>query len=307
MLDNWIPENANAKSIEHDSLLGPLIGLSTFTSSCPNIATLYFQDPSLNRDEQSPITQSTLRSTLESLQSSLFGIFNIIVRSSPQSREKVLEFFGLAANLNFHRGAMRVDPKRVSSDGFIFNCQVILSRFADPFIDASYSKLDRIDPAYFCHSNRINISDETKLKADKSESDAYYDQNKNYDQPPNFISEIFYLCLTFHYLGYHSCQRTSNSLKKHITMVEPQLAAQRNQLLGDPRFAPGTPGRIFAEKQLEKQEKLLKEWKASVASSWVQLDDPESMNRILGFYSFVVTWTVRFVDPTHQHPHKLIK
>lgn len=130
--------------------------------------------------------------------------------------------------------------------------------------------------------------------------------NSIQDQPVNFISEIFYLCLAFHYLGYHSAQRQSGSIKKHIDMVEPQLKAQREQLLSDPRFAPGTPGRMFAEKQLEKQEALLKERKAVVASSWIQLDDPSSMNRILGFYSFATTWIVRFVDPNHQHPQKLV-
>ncbi|TIB05941.1 hypothetical protein E3P96_00778 [Wallemia ichthyophaga] len=305
-LPSFIPSPANAKTIESESLLGPMISLSTFSTSAPNIAKLYFSDASLEREDQSPITQNTLRSTLESLQSSLFGIFNVLVRASPQSREKVLDFFATAANVNSHRGAMRVDPKRASGDGFVFNCQVILSRFADPFMDATFSKIDKIDPKYFCHSKRLDISDETKIKADKSESDAYYNENSKEDKPVNFISEIFYLCLAFHYLGYHCAQRQSGSLKKHIDMVEPQLKSQREQLLNDPRFAPGTPGRMFAEKQLEKQEVLLKERKAAVASSWIQLDDPSSMYRILGFYSFATTWIVRFVDPSHQHPQKLI-
>ncbi|TIC23758.1 hypothetical protein E3Q12_01831 [Wallemia mellicola] len=287
-LPSFIPTPATAKSIENDSLLGPLI------------------DASLDREEQSPITQNTLRATLDSLQASLFGIFNVLVRTSPQSRERVLDFFAIAANLNGHRGAMRVDPKRVSGDGFMFNCQVILSRFADPFMDATFSKIDKIDPKYFCHSKRLDISEETKIKADKTESDTFYNENSNKDHPVNFISEVFYLSLAFHYLGYHSAQRQSGSLKKHIDMIEPQLNAQRNQLLNDPRFAPGTPGRMFAEKQLEKQEILLKERKAAVASSWIQLDDPASMTRILGFYTFVTTWIVRFVDPSHQHPQKLV-
>lgn len=140
-LPSFIPTPATAKSIENDSLLGPLIGLSTFSSSAPNIAKLYFSDASLDREEQSPITQNTLRATLESLQASLFGIFNVLVRTSPQSRERVLDFFAIAANVNGHRGAMRVDPKRVSGDGFMFNCQAVLSRFADPFMDATFSKV----------------------------------------------------------------------------------------------------------------------------------------------------------------------
>lgn len=36
---------------------------------------------------------------------------------------------------------MRVNPATVASDGFMVNVQAVLLRFAEPFVDATYSKV----------------------------------------------------------------------------------------------------------------------------------------------------------------------
>lgn len=63
------------------------------------------------------------------------------MRSSPASREAVLDYFGQVAQANVKRAAIQVDLKTVSSHGFMINLFVALLGFAGPFMDAQYSKV----------------------------------------------------------------------------------------------------------------------------------------------------------------------
>ena len=74
-------------------------------------------------------------------QSSLFQVFNTLVRASAEAREAVLQYFARAINLNRKRSGMQVDMLTVSSDSFIMNLQIILLQFCEPFMDAQYSKV----------------------------------------------------------------------------------------------------------------------------------------------------------------------
>lgn len=51
----------------------------------------------------------------------------------------------------------------------MINLQAILLRFAEPFMDAKYSKIDRIDPCYLGRSARIDAKEETRMKATSEE------------------------------------------------------------------------------------------------------------------------------------------
>jgi ubiquitin conjugation factor E4 B len=53
----------------------------------------------------------------------------------------VLDFLARALQLNLKRGGMHVDPAIVASDGFMINLQTALLRFAEPFLDANFSKV----------------------------------------------------------------------------------------------------------------------------------------------------------------------
>lgn len=72
------------------------------------------------------------------------------------------------------RDGMQVDPRTVSSDGFMINAFSILMDFSAPFMDASYSKIDKIDPEYFRKSTRLDIQDVTKINATGEEAKEYY-------------------------------------------------------------------------------------------------------------------------------------
>jgi ubiquitin conjugation factor E4 B len=84
---------------------------------------------------------ASLRGTLKSLQSTLFNVFNTFVRAGPGPRESVLSYFAQVLKLNVRRSGSHVDPVTVASDSFMLNLQAVLLRFAEPFMDAKYSKV----------------------------------------------------------------------------------------------------------------------------------------------------------------------
>ena len=101
----------------------------------------YFSDPTERKTDDIEANKSNLRFTLNALQTSLYNIFNAIVRASPEARKGVLTFFAQVVSLNSRRAGMRVDPSTVSSDGYMTNLQIVLLKLFEPVMDASYSKV----------------------------------------------------------------------------------------------------------------------------------------------------------------------
>ena len=81
---------------------------------------------------------------------------------------------------------LQVEYETQSTDSFMANWSSVLTRLAEPFMDASYTKvsmpaskqtiltdsllqLDKIDSQYYLNSSRINVKDETRIKADAQE------------------------------------------------------------------------------------------------------------------------------------------
>lgn len=197
--------------------------------------------------------------TLTSVQTSLFNVFDRIVRSGAEPREAVLDFFAKSVALNTRRTAMRVDPRIVSSDGFMVNLQSILLGFAVPFLDSQYSKvrplsepltttpiedaaqIDKVDPLYFLRSNRIDIGEETRINASKEEADAFAKKetvpaggSTSFLQraithrlatgtPPNFITEIFFLTAACFRLGLLKVGRDFENINRRVNDYKKRL------------------------------------------------------------------------------------
>ncbi|KAJ7789330.1 hypothetical protein B0H14DRAFT_2944953 [Mycena olivaceomarginata] len=119
------PANATAATFEQVSLLGPLCRLGIFAREWPGIA--------MGSRDDIDSSNASLRGTLKSLQSSLFQVFNTLVRASAESREAVLEYL--------------LDQLHVNLQAFYYS-------FAEPFMDANYTKMDRIDPLFYARSKR---------------------------------------------------------------------------------------------------------------------------------------------------------
>jgi len=159
-------------------------------------------------------SQEALRLTLQAHQADLLDIINHFVRASPESKNKTLDWFAYIVNSNHKRRALRPNALELSSDGFLMNVTVVLDGLCEPFMDATFSKLDRIDVNYLRRNPRVTISDETKLNADENASNEYYQTEA--PGTSNFISEIFFLTLAAHHYGSEATNGLIKGLDREI-------------------------------------------------------------------------------------------
>lgn len=298
-MEEWNPLNATAPTFEHWSLLGPLCRLGVFPREWPTIAKTYFSDPEKRTRDDIESSYASLRGTLKSLQSSLFQIFNTLVRASPESREAVLQYFARVISLNIKRAGMQVEPETVSSDSFMVNLQGVLLRFAEPFMDANYTKMDRIDPLFYTRSSRINLKDETRIKATSEEASEWEEKQRDPSAlPPNFISDVFYLTIAMSHYGFLRTIQTHTDLQKHMDDIQRHL----DYLNGDGSWQ-GTPMQARTEAAINQVKLEQAKIRSSQMAFEAQLNDPDLVFRSIGFTTFLSTWLIRQVDPKKTHPN----
>jgi ubiquitin conjugation factor E4 B len=124
-----------------------------------------------------------------------------------------------------------VDENEVSTDGFMMNVAVVLDELCEPFMDAGFTRISKIDVDYLRRSPRINIKDETKLNADQTTSDKFYETKL--EGTSNFISEVFFLNLASHHYGSEATNTKLKNLEKEIKHFQKQmvlLEAERPKL-----------------------------------------------------------------------------
>jgi ubiquitin conjugation factor E4 B len=102
-----------------------------------------------------PVTDDQFRNIFKT---SLYQILYRIVTSGASARESFLALLNSVAKLNAKRSAMRVDPRMVSTHGFIINLHTVLLSFATPFLDSQYSKVR------YCHDECYLISTTDELE-----------------------------------------------------------------------------------------------------------------------------------------------
>ncbi|KZT09134.1 uncharacterized protein LAESUDRAFT_801836 [Laetiporus sulphureus 93-53] len=294
----WNPEGATPPTFEHVSLLGPLLKLGVFEREWPTIANTYYSKPKDRSASDVESSTASLRGTLKSLQSSLFQIFNALLRASPESREAVLQYFARIVALNDRRAGMQVQPETVASDSFMVNAQAILFRFCEPFMDANYTKVDRIDAAYYAHSSRISLKEETRINATSEEAEQWRQQNEGTGGPPNFISEIFYLTLAMNHYGYQKTISTFEDLARQYDEMNRHL----EMLEGDGSWR-GSPLQARTEHAINAVKAELEKVLTTQLAYTTQLSEPELVFRSVSFVNFVSMWLIRQVDPKHSHPN----
>ncbi|BGP03526.1 E4 ubiquitin-protein ligase UFD2 [Rhodotorula toruloides] len=290
---------ASAPVLEYKSLLGPLMRLSSFPDGAPSLPQSYFPEPSTMMRGNIDSASASLRCTLRGVQTSLFRILDNTVRSSPAAREAVLAYLGQTAVLNAKRAAMRADPNTVSTEGFVINLHAVLVRFAEPFMDASFSKIDKIDPLYYKQSSRVDVAEDTKINANKQESDEYYTKDSAASTSvPNFISEIFFLCAQYLHIGPMHAVKEHKGIGQQVSHMQRQL----NDMEADSTWR-GTPQEAATKAGIERYKKKIEQWRSFVLAYEVQLLDPDYLAKCASFANLVMAWLVRLVDPKKQHPH----
>ncbi|KAG2051581.1 hypothetical protein BDR06DRAFT_938883 [Suillus hirtellus] len=305
-MPQWLGEGfgveVTAANFERLSLMGPLLRLGTFSREWPGIAQIYFSDPTKRSRADVDSSNASLRGTLKSLQSSLFQIFNTLVRTSPEARERVLEYFATVVRLNVKRAGMQVEPNTVASDSFMVNLQSVLLRFAEPFMDARYTKMDRIDPYYFSVSARIDLKEETRIKATSDEAAQWVEESKSKAATPNFISDIFYLCNALGHYGYIRTIQVYEDLGKTLDDYQ----RHHDMITGDGSWM-GTPQQAHVQATIENVKNEMSKIQSQQLAYRVQLLDPELVFRYVGFTSFASTWLIRSVDPRGTHPNPVVE
>jgi ubiquitin conjugation factor E4 B len=213
----FLPADLPAQNIETSTLLGPFFHLSPMQAE---VALNYFSSPQTRDKGYIANSQKALRMTLQTHQDELLDIANCFIKTK-DSREKILDWFALTVNANHKRRAIQVDNKTVSSDGFMVNVTVILDRLCEPFMDATFSKIDRIDVEYLRRKPRVSIEDETKVNADQHESDEFYGHIA--PGTNNFITEVFFLTVASHHYGTEAVNTKLGQLQKDVKWMEKQL------------------------------------------------------------------------------------
>jgi len=216
----WLPEDTEPHDIETNTLLGPFFRLSPMQT---DVATSYFSSPRTRDRGYIANSQNAVRMTLRTHQAELFLIADTIVKTGAGPRGRLLDWFALCVNKNHKKRAMRVDYKTVSSDGFMVNVTNTLDQLCEPFMDARFGKIDKIDVDYLRRSPRVDISDETKINADQKMADDFYAHKA--DGTSNFISEIFFLTVAAHHYGTEAAQTRMETLSKTAKRMEKDLEA----------------------------------------------------------------------------------
>ncbi|KAF2085995.1 ubiquitin conjugation factor E4 [Saccharata proteae CBS 121410] len=290
---SFLPENIEAPRIELDTLLGPFFRISPLQAE---VSLTYFSGARTKDKGAISAAQNALRMTLQNHQDDLFDIANRFIRAK-DSRSRMLDWFALTVNKNHKRRAMRTDVKQVSSDGFMTNVTVVLDRLCDPFVDSTFSKIDRIDIGYLRRNPRVDITEETKMNADQHESDAFYSQKL--DGENNFISECFFLTVAAHHYGTEAANSKLSQLQKDVKWMEKELAkfeAERHKYAHNPA-------------QLQMFENALKKYRDSVEKSHCQilatqgiLLDETIQGRAMQFMRYVIVWLIRVAAPGLDYP-----
>lgn len=209
----------SAPNIEMMTTLGPFFRISALQ---PGVTKVYFAGPKTMDRGHIKTSQNALRLTLNQHQKDLKEVIDAFVRAGDVPKNRVLDWFAHIVNENHKRRAMRVDERTVSSDGFMMNITVILDYLCEPFMDATFSKVDKIDVGYLRRKPRVDIKEETKMNADQQASDDFY--STHLEGSNNFISEVFFLTLAAHHYGSEATNSKMKSLEKDIKYFNDKIA-----------------------------------------------------------------------------------
>lgn len=295
----FLPPLVPAQALETSTLLGPFFAISPLQTGVP---INYFASPKTLDKGFIMNSQRALRMTLQTHQTDILDIVNHIVKSGKEPRDKILDWFAVCVNTNHKRRALHPDPKAISSDAFMVNVTACLDQLCEPFMDASFSKIERIDVDYLRRTPRVDIKEETKLNADQDTSNHFYSQPAS--GASNFISEVFFLTMAAHQYGSEAASTTLGALEKELKRMEKGLEALE---LDRHKYVNSSIEIAMYEEAVKKfRDKLDKGLSYKYAIQGILLDDL-SQARSMQFMRYVIVWLLHMVVPGHDFPKKPIQ
>lgn len=294
----FLPPSISASNLEATTLLGPFFAISPLQA---DVTSQYFSSPKTMDRSTITTSQRALRMSLTTHQQDLLDIVNHIIKSDKGARDRMLDWFALCINKNHKRRAMQVDKKLVSSDGFMINITVCLDQLCEPFMDAQFTKIDRIDVEYLRRKPRIDIKDETKLNIDQNASEKFYSESVGGTN--NFISEVFFLTLAAHHYGTEATSQTLIQLEKDLKRMEKhieEIELDRHKWINNPAQL-----RMFDNAVKKYKDQIDKGLSYKFAVQGVLLDE-QMQARSLQFMRYVIVWLLRLVSRS-DFPKESIK
>jgi ubiquitin conjugation factor E4 B len=291
--------STTAENLKFATLLGPYFEISPLQA---DVTKQYFSSPKTRDRRYILDSQRALRMTLKTHQDDLLEIINSLLRTSKRAREKVLDWFALSVNKNHKRRQLQVDQATVSSDGFMVNVTNILDKLCSPFMDAAFTKVNKIDVDYLKRNPRVDMKDETKLNADQAASDEFYGQTAEGES--NFISEVFFLCMSAHHYGTEAANSNMEQLAKELKHMEKQIdkfELERHKYVTNPAML-----RTF-ENALKKYKDRIDDGLSYQYSIEGVLLDDASQALSMQFMRYVIVWLLRILSPDHSFPTTPIK
>lgn len=158
-------------------------------------------------------------------------------------------------------------------------------------MDASFSKIDRIDVDYLRRNPRVSIQDETKINADQKASDAFYEQTV--DGTSNFISEIFFLTVAAHHYGTEAVGSQLSNMQKQVKQMEKEqekFEAEREKYASQPRYLQSF------EANLSKFKNEVDRIHSTIHATNGILLDELVQARSMQFMRYVIVWLLRLAS-----------
>ncbi|KAH9431338.1 hypothetical protein MCOR02_008633 [Pyricularia oryzae] len=298
--ERFVNKQAPAPRIELDSLLGPFFRLSPLQS---DMAKSYFPNADNMNEGAVRTAQNAVQVTLSAHQFDLMSVINNFVRANEEVRGRVLDWFAHVVNSNHKRRAMQVDPKEVSSDGFMLNVTFVVNELCQPFMDTTFSKVGRIDIDYLRRSPRVDLKEETKLNADQQQSDAFYAEKA--EGANNFISEIFFLGLAAHNYGTQAISEKMKTMDRAIRNFRRSIEEFETER---ENFANTRPTQLAAfDLRTSRYREALETSVAMKHATNGVLTDEKMQAKSITFMRYVTVWLLRVASQSDYTPEKRLQ
>ncbi|OAY80595.1 putative ubiquitin conjugation factor E4 [Ananas comosus] len=166
---HWIPTDkyiliGEGRMIEIGSILGAFLHISALPDykefkSKPDVGQQCFANASTRRPADLLSSYTTIKTVMNILYDGLAEVFLTLLKNT-DTREKVLEFIAEVIKKNAARSRMQVDPLLCASSGMFVNLSAVMLRLCEPFLDATASKREKIDPQYIFYNKRLDFRQE---------------------------------------------------------------------------------------------------------------------------------------------------
>ncbi|ODV86423.1 hypothetical protein CANARDRAFT_187571, partial [[Candida] arabinofermentans NRRL YB-2248] len=296
-IDGFHPEGLQGNEFEIKCVLGPLLRISPLLAE---VAVTNY--PSGLIKSQIRTIHESLHAEHNILLNRIFAFCDKLVRSGEPCRNAFLRLLADIVNKNHLRRGEHADPKKIATDSFMFNLTVILMKLSEPFI-LDGVKIDKIDSNYLNHENRlIDLSEETKINSTIQEADEYY-KDKMDNKPLNFISECFYLMLTYVHYGLGGLFVNSARLDNYIKHLSKEVQKFEEMMSQAPPGSANNPMmKMLVESKLKPLKEKLDKLKSLKLSIEMCLSNRELQLEIFDVIIGSIKYFIRLIEPEHQYP-----